>query len=122
MNNSGTSWQKVSDWYDKIVGKEGHYYHQQVILPGSLRLLNLEKSSSLLDLACGQGVLARRLPPEIPYTGIDISLNLVKQARQLDKNKKHIYLVADIAEKLQITKNDFSHACIILSLQNIKNP
>jgi ubiquinone/menaquinone biosynthesis C-methylase UbiE len=116
------SWQNVSGWYDKLVGKEGHYYHQQVILPGSKRLLNLDKNSSLLDFACGQGVLARQLPEEVVYTGIDVASNLIKQAKQLDKNKNHTYLVADASLKLPISRVDYSHACIILALQNIKNP
>ena len=36
-----TSWKGVGDWYDSIVGEKGHYYHQQVIIPNLLRLLDL---------------------------------------------------------------------------------
>jgi ubiquinone/menaquinone biosynthesis C-methylase UbiE len=122
MKRQDTSWQNVSDWYEKIVGKEGHYYHQQIILPGSLALLGLNTSSSLLDLACGQGVLARRLPREAHYAGVDISPALISQAKRLDKNKKHIYLVADISRDLKLSQGDFSHACIILALQNVADP
>ena len=122
MDTSTTSWQKVSKWYGEAVGKEGHYYHQHVILPQSLRLLALKEDSSLLDLACGQGVLARQIPKEVQYEGIDAAPGLIKQAKQLDKNKRHVYLVADVSQKLPVQKSDFSHAAIILSLQNIKNP
>jgi SAM-dependent methyltransferase len=122
MKRQDTSWQNVSDWYEKIVGKEGHYYHQQVILPGSLALLTLDSSSSLLDLACGQGVLARRLPREVYYAGVDISSALISQAKRLDKNTKHIYLAADISRDLKLPQKDFSHACIILALQNVAGP
>ncbi len=122
MRNSDTSWQKVSEWYGRAVGEKGHYYHQHIILPQSLRLLALKKDSSLLDLACGQGVLARRIPKEVHYEGVDIAHSLIEQAKRLDRNKEHIYLIADISKELPVRKNDFSHAAIILALQNVKNP
>lgn len=117
-----TSWEKVSDWYGRISGKEGHYYHQHVILPRSLELLNLQPGSSLLDLACGQGVLAQQIARDVLYQGVDISPSLINQAKRLDRNPKHAYLVADVTGKLPISKQDFSHASSILSLQNIANP
>lgn len=122
MKDSQTSWQKVSEWYGRLVGKEGHYYHQHIILPQSLRLLALQKDASLLDLACGQGVLARKIPPEVYYVGIDIAASLIEQAKQQDKNRRHTYFVADVSRELPVAKNDFTHAAIILALQNIKNP
>lgn len=122
MRNSETSWQSVSKWYGELVGKEGHYFHQHVILPQSLKLLDLREDSSLLDIACGQGVLARQIPQEVYYQGVDAAPGLINQAKKLDKNPKHIYTVADVSKKLPIKKNDFSHVAVILSLQNIKNP
>ena len=35
--HKSTSWEPVGNWYQTIVGEEGHYYHQHVILP---QLLN----------------------------------------------------------------------------------
>ena len=122
MRENDTSWEKVSEWYGTTVGKKGNYYHQHIILPQSLDLLALKKGSSLLDLACGQGVLARQIPKEVHYEGVDIAHSLIEQARSLDKNGEHIYYVADASKELPIQKNDFSHAAIILSLQNVKNP
>ena len=60
-----TSWEKSGKWYKNIVGDEGHYYHQKIILPHTLRLLKLQKGDSLLDLACGQGVLERQIPDDV---------------------------------------------------------
>ncbi|MDD5127946.1 MAG: class I SAM-dependent methyltransferase [Dehalococcoidales bacterium] len=116
-----TSWQNVSDWYGRTVGREGHYYHQHVILPQSLRLLELQEDSSLLDLACGQGVLARQLPETVYYVGVDAAPALIREAKHLDKKKNHVYLVADASRKLAVAKTDFSHAAVILALQNIKD-
>jgi ubiquinone/menaquinone biosynthesis C-methylase UbiE len=122
MATPRTSWQNVSRWYGELVGKEGHYFHQHVILPHGLSLLELRDDSSLLDLACGQGVLSRQIPPGVYYEGIDAAPGLISQAKRLDKNKKHIYTVADVSRKLPVKKNDFSHAALILALQNIKDP
>ncbi len=122
MEDSETSWEKVSDWYGRLSGKGGHYYHQRTILPQSLKLLDLKEDSSLLDLACGQGVLARQIPRGVYYTGVDIAPSLISEARHLDRNKSHVYVVGDVSQDLPIIKKDFSHASIILALQNIKNP
>ena len=115
-----SSWQNVSDWYSEIVGEKGHYYHQQIIIPNSLKLLNLTQADSLLDLACGQGVLARHLDKNIKYVGVDASEALVHQARSLDTNANHSYLVSDAAKSLNLNTT-FTHVSIILALQNIKN-
>jgi len=117
-----TSWEKSGKWYKNIVGDEGHYYHQKIILPHTLRLLKLQKGDSLLDLACGQGVLERQIPEEIDYVGVDLSTTLIDEARSKSKKVKHIFGVADVSKPLPIDKKDFSHATIILALQNIRKP
>lgn len=120
---SKTSWEKVKPWYDNAVGVDGHYYHKEVIFPKLLALWDLGKfkSPSVLDLACGQGVLARQLPEKIPYFGIDASPSLIKAAKLYDKNPHHEYLVNDITKPIKLEKN-FTHASIILALQNLEFP
>lgn len=54
------------------------------------------------------------------YLGIDISPSLIKEAKSKDKNKKHGYLIADIAKPLKLDKL-YTHAFLILALQNIEN-
>ena len=113
-----SSWETSSEWYDKIVGKEGHYYHQQVILPNILRLLNIASSPSprILDLGCGQGVLARELPKSAYYVGVDLSPALITMAK---KYSQHTFFVGDAAKPLPIQEKNFTHAVFLLSLQNI---
>jgi ubiquinone/menaquinone biosynthesis C-methylase UbiE len=120
--NRETSWENVSEWYGRLSGKGGTYYHQHVVLPNSLRLLDLKADSSLLDLACGQGVLARHIPRGAAYTGVDISPGLIAQAKRFDLDKKHAYLVADVTQNLPLATKAFSHASVILSLQNVNQP
>ena len=86
---TSTSWEPVSRWYDEAVGKTGHYYHEHVILPKLLPLLQPEES--LLDLACGQGILSKHLSPNRTYLGVDISKSLINSAKQQNKNKLHTF-------------------------------
>lgn len=117
-----TSWKGSGHWYKSLVDIKGHYYHRQVVIPKSLALLGLNPTDSLLDLACGQGVLARHIAQEIYYQGIDLAKNLIDYAVKFDKNPGHHYLVDDVTKSLNLTKTDFSHAAFILSLQNIRDP
>lgn len=119
-----TSWEKVKDWYDAAVGHEGLFYHQTLILPELLKRwkLSSEKDPYVLDLGCGQGILARHLPEQVNYLGIDLSSALVKRAEQYDRNQEHSYRVADVTKPLKLPKERFTHAATILSLQNFENP
>ena len=119
--NSPT-WDSSEQWYSHCVGEKGHYYHQSVVLPGALRLLKLQEGDSLLDLGCGQGVLARHLKDGIEYAGVDSSKELVASARKLTARKNCQFAVGDTAEPLPFEKQDFDAACFILSLQNMEQP
>lgn len=111
------NWDSSESWYTSCVGEKGHYYHQAVVLPNALRLLG--KIESLLDLGCGQGVLARHLNETIDYCGVDLSKSLVDSAKKLCKGRN--FIVADATESLPVEKKDFHAAAMILSLQNMEN-
>lgn len=109
------NWDASESWYSSCVGEKGHYYHQAIIIPNALRLLG--STGSLLDLGCGQGVLARHMSGE--YWGVDSSTALIETARQMTPGRQ--FIVADAAGNIPVEKRDFAQACFILSLQNIEN-
>lgn len=119
-----TSWESSSSWYDDIVGQKGHYYHEHIIIPKLLSLLNVSKTKtpSILDLACGQGILARSIPKQVEYVGVDISPSLIKAAKSRSKNPSHKFFIGDVTKKLPFPIKKFSHIIIILALQNIEKP
>lgn len=121
---STTSWQHVGKWYNEKVGEEGHFYHQSIIIPQTIRLLNFSEKqpASLLDLACGQGILSRHLPPFVSYVGIDAAPALIAAAKQYHQQASHQFLVGDVTKKLPLKQPSFTHASIILALQNIEHP
>lgn len=121
MKPTNTSWQNSAKIYHKSLGVTGDYFHQSVINPRTQLLLNLKSGDSLLDLACGQGVLARSLPSGVRYLGVDIAESLIELAKKMNKNAKAEFLVRDVTKPLFI-KEKFSHAVIMLALQNLKFP
>lgn len=116
-----TSWEKSSQWYNKIVGDEGHYFHQSVIFPNLKKLINFNGIESLLDLACGQGIFERQINPKAEYVGVDIARSLIEEAKKKSQNQKHQFLVADASKTLPLAENHFDLVTIILALQNIRN-
>ena len=115
-----TSWETISDWYDRAVGEKGHYFHEHVIFPRLLPLLE-GAGAKVLELGCGQGVLARALPKTAAYCGIDISPSLIASAKQ-GAPPKHKFLCADVTKSPTGVEKEFTHAAFLLSLQNIEEP
>jgi ubiquinone/menaquinone biosynthesis C-methylase UbiE len=119
---TSTSWQPVSSWYNQLVGGSGQYFHQHLVLPGTLKLLELKSGNSLLDLGCGQGILSRQIPEKIFYQGVDIAPSLIETAKRMTRRPDTNFTVADITKPINIPKIDFSHAAIILAFQNVDSP
>lgn len=118
-----TSWESSSKWYDSVVGKGGHYYHEQVIFPQLLKLIDSRGwPEYFLDLACGQGVLSRKLKKNTHYLGVDLAQSLIKEARKRNQNPNSQFVVGDITKPLKLEKGKFDQGCILLALQNLENP
>ncbi|MBU1117747.1 class I SAM-dependent methyltransferase [Patescibacteria group bacterium] len=119
-DNKKTAWEgKVGEWYKKSVGIKGNYYHEKVILPGVLRLLEIKAEDKILDLACGQGIFGRQV--NNLYLGVDLAKTLIDEAKKLDENPKHRYWLGDVSKELK-SSIIFDKGIIVLALQNIKKP
>jgi 2-polyprenyl-3-methyl-5-hydroxy-6-metoxy-1,4-benzoquinol methylase len=126
-----THWGDVADWYDKLVGDDGSEYHQHVVIPGVFRMLDVpNKKLHVLDLACGQGVLSRKLAEAgSTVLGIDAAAPLIETARRRNETEKLpiTYTVAD-ATKLVDDRNNLlpplkpdsqDAITLILAIQNM---
>lgn len=116
-------WDHVADWYDRLLeeGRSDHF--EQVIEPGALRLLGVRPAPPMriLDVACGQGALGRRLASlGAQVTGIDVSPRLIEAARRRAGPSEQ-YLVADARslDTLEPALGEFDAACCIMALMNI---
>lgn len=91
-------WDPVAAWYDKLVGDAGSDYHRQLILPAASRLLAVAAGESVVDVCCGQGVLAKGLLESKigGYLGVDASPRLIDAARRRHgADGRARFLVAD---------------------------
>ena len=94
-------WDPVAVWYDKLVGDHGSDYHRQVILPAAMRLLAPQPGEVVLDLCCGQGVLAGLLVEAgvARVTAVDASRRLVEAGRARHGGEGRIrWVVADACQ------------------------
>jgi SAM-dependent methyltransferase len=149
-----THWANVAEWYDTLVGDEGSEFHREVILPGLLRLLQRDpprtpvpdaaeaprkgrKKSGpalpplhILDLACGQGIIARRLAAAgATVLGIDAAAPLIEAARRRnDTDRLPLrFEVADVTRLLQpegtllkpLEPGAFDAITLVLAIQNM---
>lgn len=76
-----TSWDHVAEWYENLIESRGSDHHERVIIPGTLRLLEPRRGLRVLDVACGEGALCRRLAEAgADALGVDASPRLIRAA------------------------------------------
>ncbi len=117
-------WGHVGAWYDELVGQDGTDHHQDIIIPGVLRMLNLKAGDRFLDVACGQGVLCRAMAKiGVRAVGIDMAASLVDAANQRREDFSLETYVQGDARKLEacsaLSAGGFDAAACILAIANI---
>lgn len=113
------SWGHVAHWYHEHVS-ESDTYHEKVIKPNLLRILDELKGKHILDLACGQGFFSRALASRgARVTGVDIAPQLIAIAKKL--GPPTISYLAAPASRIPLPDSSFDAAICILALQNIKD-
>ncbi len=121
MNKKDTSWGNVADWYDDLIEKKDGTYQKDIILPNLLRILNPQKTDTILDIACGQGFFSRA----IANTGAKvIASDIAKELIGIAKlhSSKEIDFHTASSDKLDFAKSEIADkAIIILAIQNIEN-
>jgi ubiquinone/menaquinone biosynthesis C-methylase UbiE len=118
-------WDAVAGWYDGWVGKGGSEHHRKLAIPNVMRLLDLKKGETVLDIGCGQGVLAEQVGKTgAAYTGVDVSPRLLEMARKHHKGRDVRFFQADackLAASKDLKAGEFDAAVFLLSIQDI-NP
>jgi len=115
-----TDWQPVADWYDEHVGDAGGEYHREVVLPGTLKLLGGDalRGRRVLDVACGQGVLCRRLADVgARPVGVDAAEALITSARERGPGTYH---VGDARNLGFLEPGAFDAAACLLAVANLQ--
>lgn len=116
-----TSWGKVAGWYDEMLEENDNTYQKNVILPNILRLMDIKKNESILDLACGTGFFAREfMKMGGKVIGTDISPELIEIATE-NSPKEIEYLLSPADDLNKIKNNSIDKIAFILAIQNIEN-
>lgn len=94
------AWNANAATWDEKMGEAGNDFVNILQLPAILRLLDPQPGQHILDAACGNGLMARRLASlGASVTAFDFSSNLVDFARQRTASELPIsYYVLDATE------------------------
>lgn len=116
-----TSWEPVADWYGKHLAQAGTF-HETIVFPNTLRLLEPKSDQTYLDLACGEGSFCRYVSKHVrAHTiGLDASAQLIKHATHASRSTSSRFLVGDATDfAAQIGRTDIDGMTCILAIQNI---
>ena len=115
-------WDALAAWYDGWVGPRGSEHHRRTAIPASLALLEARSGERILDIGCGQGVLAPHIAKAgAQYTGVDVSPRLLARARR-HHGQHGRFLRADAAalsSHPQLAATQFEAVVFLLSLQDM---
>jgi ubiquinone/menaquinone biosynthesis C-methylase UbiE len=114
-----THWGNVAIWYDKTVTNPNSFQNA-VIGPNLLRLMNLQKSDVVLDMACGSGFFAQKIALNVAkVVAVDLGLDLINLAKK-NNNCPNVEYLYDNAESW--CRGEYDQILICLALQNIQHP
>jgi ubiquinone/menaquinone biosynthesis C-methylase UbiE len=122
-----SSWEHVAAWYDDLIEERGSDHHENVIIPNTLRLLGMKSGETVLDVACGQGVLCRKLAGlGVSSVGVDAAPSLISAAKRLSErspnsNASIDYRVSDARDLGSLGVANLDAATCIMAMMNI-NP
>jgi len=121
---AATAWENVATWYDQMIDEQRNDHYANVIIPGTLRLLEPFRDERILDVACGQGVISRELA-ELGCTvvGVDASPSLISAAKARGRHLGDLcrFVVGDATKlaELKLPPASFDKAACIMALANI---
>jgi len=121
-------WQKkreVMRHYDQTAGGYDAQYaeEQNAKMEAALRNITLKKNNTVLDVGCGTGLLFSHIADKTQrLIAIDISRNLLKQAKKRAKQHPNIALIQADADHTPFKNQTFDTVFAITLLQNMPHP
>ena len=105
FNNTANSYDRIVNW--TTFGRDGFWKNKI--------LEQLSNEKTVLDLACGTGILTKQIAEKLPHakiTGVDITKNYLEKAKEKLNSYQNISFVNQDAEKLDLGKK---YDCITAS-------
>lgn len=120
-NDRDQGWDPVAAWYDKLVGETGSDYHRNVILPATLRMLDLKGGERVVDVCCGQGVLVKPLldAGAAKVLGVDASPKLIAAAKSRHPAPSVSFKTADACQPGVWADGSFDLAACLMAVHDV---
>jgi ubiquinone/menaquinone biosynthesis C-methylase UbiE len=115
-------WEELAAWYDENMGDEGDLWHRTLIDPALLWVLGDVAGQRILDLACGNGYLGRKLARQgARVTAVDASEPIIARARAREEREPLgiSYHVADAAHLTMFDDGTFDAVLSNMALMDI---
>jgi ubiquinone/menaquinone biosynthesis C-methylase UbiE len=122
MTESQSGWEELAAWYDERQGDDGDLWHRTLIDPALFRVLGPVDGEAILDLACGNGYISRRLAREgSRVTAVDLSAPMIERARQREERQPLgiTYHLGDAARLDMLSDASFDTVVCNMALMDI---
>jgi ubiquinone/menaquinone biosynthesis C-methylase UbiE len=96
-------WDQKAQFWDELMGDEGNQFYKQLVEPTALKLLEVQSDEKILDVACGNGVFARKLVTlGAQVVATDYSAGLLERARTRAYADQIEYRQVDATNEVQL--------------------
>jgi ubiquinone/menaquinone biosynthesis C-methylase UbiE len=121
-NRTTVNWEEMATWWDEKQGEEGDLWHRTLIDPTLFRVLGPVEGQYVLDLACGNGYIARKLARSgARVTGVDASAPIMEHARSREEREPLgiVYHVTDAARLDELGDSSFDVVVCNMALMDV---
>jgi len=116
-------WDDKASFWDALHGYDGNLFHKTLVGPSAERLLGIKPGERILDVACGNGQMARRLTElGAQVVATDFSAGLIEKAKARTPDSTIDYRVIDATDEvalLALGVSSFDAAVCNMALQDI---
>ena len=119
---SAVDYDEIAEWYDESVRSGPLALFHELVLPSVLDLAGDVEGRRVCDLACGQGITARRLAERgATVVGVDLSSRLLDHARRYEREKPHgiSYILGDAQVLTGVANAEFDGVVCNAALMDI---
>jgi ubiquinone/menaquinone biosynthesis C-methylase UbiE/DNA-binding MarR family transcriptional regulator len=115
---------RTQTWAESVAGRMERQYSPGRTWEATARaLIGLQDLGDVLDVACGDGVLAELMTSQArSVTGVDISPTLIAAARERLKGDAHVKFIEADMHVLPLDDSAFDHVFLMHALAYTKRP
>ena len=119
-----SAWDRLAAWRDRRTGEQGDLWHRALIDPSLRRVIGPVRGLRVLEVACGNGYLARRLAGQgaTEVVGLDRSEASIRRARARERSRpKGVRFEVGDAARLPFPSGRFDLVVVNMGLMDIRD-